>query len=191
MAPRALPDDVQQFWHHDIKVARDYNRSVSRDEARHFEKQLAQELAAAFSGDPEQADIPNSENEDVMAFRRRLSSLYHFSPDTLRRMSIGPRRLSQTTWSPSVSTLENRRRSSVKDLEKLYASLGGSEPPTRWSLGTAWKGGKIFWENVGSGFSTGKLDVEFETEEQIFCFFGGLRSDSKGTISRFREKEKN
>lgn len=74
-------------------------------------------------------------------FRRRLSSLYHFSPDTARRISIGPRRLSQATWSPSPSTLENSRRSSLRDLEKLYASLGGPEHP-RLSLGTAFKVGE-------------------------------------------------
>lgn len=100
---------------------------------------LAQELAAVYSGEDESA-VPLSPHNEMSDFRRRLSSLYHFSPDTARRISIGPRRLSQATWSPSPNTLEDPRRFSLRDLEKLYASLGGAEPP-RLSLGGAFKVG--------------------------------------------------
>ncbi|KAK6620158.1 hypothetical protein RUM44_006559 [Polyplax serrata] len=137
VAPKATTEEIQQFWHHDIKVARDYNRSFGKEDAKQFEKQLAKELVAVYSGEDE-ATAPISPNDEMNEFRRRLSSLYHYSPDTARRISVCPRRLSQATWSPSPSTLENSRRFSLRDLEKLYASLGGTEHP-RLSLGTAIK----------------------------------------------------
>lgn len=46
----AVSDDERQFWKHDIKIARDYNKTINAEEGRKVEVELNQQDSSAFKG---------------------------------------------------------------------------------------------------------------------------------------------
>lgn len=99
-------DNQRQFWKHDIKIARDYNKTVNADEGRKLQEDLSQFHENA------------SENfKGVGAELLRLNNYPHTN-----------------TWSPL--TLRNHRkdvqntRTSLRDLDSLYTSFSGKHSLT-------------------------------------------------------------
>lgn len=93
-----VPENVRQFWRHDIKIARDYNRTHTEDTNASLRKTLEDEIAGyeAF-------------NEDIGSRTELLRKLErHFSTSH------------QKTWSPTTNNFTYHqpegRRPSIQDL---------------------------------------------------------------------------
>jgi hypothetical protein len=94
-------DEQRQFWKHDIKIARDYNKTVNADEGKKLQEELAQ-------------------------FHENASENFKGVGAELLKQSNYPH---TNTWSPL--TLRHYRkevyntRTSLREFETLYTSLSG------------------------------------------------------------------
>lgn len=82
----------QQFWKHDVKVARDYNRTVGSTDGTSLKEKLLNDLARLHGSE-----------------YRRLSN------ERSRRFS------NQYTWSPMMRGTRTSRMS-IQELEKVYCN---------------------------------------------------------------------
>ncbi|PSN37429.1 hypothetical protein C0J52_19036 [Blattella germanica] len=100
---------VLKFWKHDIKVARDYNRTLSGQEADDLQIRIAEELANS-----------NLKNELPPTLLNRLQSLgkpFLTIEEILDQAGVGGYN-TQLTWSPDILA---RRRTSIISLNSLSA----------------------------------------------------------------------
>lgn len=96
-----IPKDQKQFWNHDIKIARDYNKTMHTMDGMTMNKQLLQELSHFR---------PQSET-DKQGSERWLNT-------------IG--RAGQNTWSPRHHHHQREHRPTIQELEALYLSLSAN-----------------------------------------------------------------
>lgn len=88
--------DQKQFWRHDIKIARDYNKTLHTMDGMSMSKQLIHELTAMHDADGRQYGSDRWLN-------------------TIQR--------NQHTWSPRHNYHQRDHRPTVQELEALYLSL--------------------------------------------------------------------
>lgn len=100
MAP-IIPKDQKQFWNHDIKIARDYNKTMHTMDGMTMNRQLLQELSHFR---------PHGET-DKQGSERWLNT-------------IG--RAGQNTWSPRHMHNTREHRPTIQELEALYLSLSAN-----------------------------------------------------------------
>ncbi|XP_055546990.1 uncharacterized protein LOC129731198 [Wyeomyia smithii] len=93
-----VPQDQKQFWKHDIKIARDYNRTLHSTDGMSMSKQLIHDLTALHNQDPESRGFGSE----------------------LLLNTIGR---NQHTWSPTHNYHQREHRPSIQELEALYLSL--------------------------------------------------------------------
>ncbi|XP_058819469.1 uncharacterized protein LOC131682189 [Topomyia yanbarensis] len=93
--------DQKQFWKHDIKIARDYNRTLHSTDGMSMSKQLIHELTTLHNQDP-----------DGRGFGSEM------------KLSISSR--NQHTWSPNHNYHQREHRPTIQELEALYQSLSAN-----------------------------------------------------------------
>lgn len=91
--------DQKQFWRHDIKIARDYNKTLHTLDGMSMSKQLIHELTAMHQG--QDADSRQYGSDRWL--------------NTIQR--------NQHTWSPRHNYHQRDHRPTVQELEALYLSL--------------------------------------------------------------------
>lgn len=91
--------DQKQFWRHDIKIARDYNKTLHTLDGMSMSKQLIHELTAMHHG--QDADGRQYGSDRWL--------------NTIQR--------NQHTWSPRHNYHQRDHRPTVQELEALYLSL--------------------------------------------------------------------
>ncbi|XP_001653400.2 uncharacterized protein LOC5570921 [Aedes aegypti] len=96
-----IPKDQKQFWNHDIKIARDYNKTMHTMDGMTMNRQLLQELSHFR---------PHGET-DKQGSERWLNT-------------IG--RAGQNTWSPRHLHNTREHRPTIQELEALYLSLSAN-----------------------------------------------------------------
>lgn len=99
-----VPKDQKQFWKHDIKIARDYNRTLHTNDGLSMSKQLIHELTTLHH------------NNDTMTGGLRGDYL-------LNSASKGGH---QNTWSPRHNYHQRDHRPTIQELEALYLSLSAN-----------------------------------------------------------------
>ncbi|XP_071451791.1 uncharacterized protein [Hetaerina americana] len=106
VAPQASKDEMRRFWKHDIKIMRDYNRTMHGDTAKNLGKQLLDELAGLPK---EQAEAIVEEAEQC---RQRLSLSRNISEGGIfdGRRSIERMNSNQHTWTPGTSAVNFNRK---------------------------------------------------------------------------------
>ncbi|XP_058058095.1 uncharacterized protein LOC131209122 [Anopheles bellator] len=98
-----VPKDQKQFWKHDIKIARDYNRTLHTTDGMSMSKHLMQELTTLHQNDTTGSGLRG----DFL----------------LNSASKGGH---QNTWSPRHNYHQRDRRPTVQELEALYLSLSAN-----------------------------------------------------------------
>jgi Domain of unknown function (DUF389) len=102
-----VSDNQKQFWKHDIKIARDYNKTLHGEDAAAYSERMAKEMAEFQKYDQE-------------------GGLRGVGAELLRNGNVGSH---QNTWSPLSSRhYQNTARASVHDLEAIYLSLATHQP---------------------------------------------------------------
>lgn len=96
-----IPKDQKQFWNHDIKIARDYNKTMHTMDGMTMNKQLLQELS----------HFRQYSETDKQGSDRWLNT-------------IG--RAGQNTWSPRQPHHTREHRPTIQELEALYLSLSAN-----------------------------------------------------------------
>ncbi|XP_018336185.1 uncharacterized protein LOC108744740 [Agrilus planipennis] len=128
VAPMTSKDQAKRrFWKHDIKIARDYNRTFQNDDAKALYDQLQKELNYQVMSDHVQDSGYNRNNR-------------HHSTDYLREKPNGSWGFSQYTWSPCTND-QQFNRPTVQELhhlykhllEKKYGFVGSRKPSRAWS----------------------------------------------------------
>ncbi|XP_055593760.1 uncharacterized protein LOC129744963 [Uranotaenia lowii] len=94
-----VPKDQKQFWRHDIKIARDYNKTLHTMDGMTMSKHLIQELQALHS---------DGDGHGISGNERWLNNIS---------------RVNQNTWSPRHNYHQRDHRPTVQELEALYLSL--------------------------------------------------------------------
>lgn len=89
-----VSDDQRQFWKHDIKIARDYNKTINADEGRKVQEELNQ-------------------------FQHNTSDNFKGVGAELLRQSYPH----TNTWSPSNLRLKDSHRMSIRELDTICTSL--------------------------------------------------------------------
>lgn len=84
----------QQFWRHDVKVARDYNKTLGKGEGTSLQQKIFEDFA-------------NFHGNDFRTLPTDRPSLSRFS--------------NQHTWSPMMRG-NTTSRISIQELEKLYSN---------------------------------------------------------------------
>lgn len=107
-----VPKDQKQFWRHDIKIARDYNKTLHTMDGMSMSKQLIHELTALHHQDPDGRG--------------------HGSERLLNSIS----RANQNTWSPRHNYHQREYRPSIQDLEALYLSLSANTNDNQFHYST-------------------------------------------------------
>uniref|UniRef100_A0A182Q8K0 DUF389 domain-containing protein n=1 Tax=Anopheles farauti TaxID=69004 RepID=A0A182Q8K0_9DIPT len=97
-----VPKDQKQFWKHDIKIARDYNRTLHTNDGHSMSKNLMQELTSLHH------------NNDTIGGLR--------GDYLLNSASKG----NQNTWSPRHNYHQRDHRPTIQELEALYLSLSAN-----------------------------------------------------------------
>lgn len=97
-----VPKDQKQFWKHDIKIARDYNRTLHTQDGHSMSKNLMQELASLHH------------NNDTVGGLRGDYLLNSAS------------KANQNTWSPRHNYHQRDHRPTMQELEALYLSLSAN-----------------------------------------------------------------
>ncbi|XP_052893238.1 uncharacterized protein LOC128300999 [Anopheles moucheti] len=97
-----VPKDQKQFWKHDIKIARDYNRTLHTNDGHSMSKNLMQELTTLHHN-----------NETTGGLRGDY---------LLNSASKG----NQNTWSPRHNYHQRDHRPTIQELEALYLSLSAN-----------------------------------------------------------------
>ncbi|XP_067003608.2 uncharacterized protein [Anabrus simplex] len=110
VAPRTSKEQ-RQFWSHDVKLARDYNRTVHQQDADDDPAKSKDELSHLLG-----------EDIKVRHQRKRAPSLIT-SPHELVAPSLFESALHQFTWSPGSRPFMNVERPTVRDLENLYFNI--------------------------------------------------------------------
>ncbi|XP_053693931.1 uncharacterized protein LOC128741855 [Sabethes cyaneus] len=105
-----VPKDQKQFWKHDIKIARDYNRTLHSTDGMSISKQLIHDLTALHNKDPE-----------GHGFGSELLL------NTISR--------NQHTWSPNHNYHQREHRPTIQELEALYLSLSGNNGDNQYHYG--------------------------------------------------------
>lgn len=102
VAPLSTSDEQRQFWKHDIKIARDYNKTLHTEDGTSLNKKLAEEIA-----------IFNEHETEKLHTGAGADLLKHHNH--------------QSTWSPMTRQYYRREscpgRTSMYDLDALYLSL--------------------------------------------------------------------
>lgn len=103
-----LPANHRQFWRHDVKIARDYNKSHTEDQTGSLRRTLEDEIAGYEGQDPA------NKSELLRKLERHFTSSH------------------QKTWSPTTYNLtyhptDNRRTS----IQELFSGQG--QPPSFYS----------------------------------------------------------
>ncbi|XP_058446934.1 uncharacterized protein LOC131427604 [Malaya genurostris] len=106
-----VPKDQKQFWKHDIKIARDYNRTLHSTDGMSMSKQLIQELTALHNQD-----------QDGRGFGSELKL------NTITR--------NQHTWSPNHNYHQREHRPTIQELEALYLSLSANTGESQYHYST-------------------------------------------------------
>lgn len=96
-----IPKDQKQFWNHDIKIARDYNKTMHTMDGMTMNRQLLQELS----------HFRHQSETDKQGSERWLNT-------------IG--RAGQNTWSPRHHHNQKEHRPTIQELEALYLSLSAN-----------------------------------------------------------------
>lgn len=94
-----VPKDQKQFWKHDIKIARDYNKTLHTLDGMSMSNQLIQELTTMHHGQDSDGHQYGSD--------RLLNTIHR----------------NQYTWSPRHNYHQRDHRPTVQELEALYLSL--------------------------------------------------------------------
>ncbi|XP_049279883.1 uncharacterized protein LOC125762130 [Anopheles funestus] len=97
-----VPKDQKQFWKHDIKIARDYNRTLHTNDGHSMSKNLMQELTTLHHNN----DTTGGLRGDYL----------------LNSASKG----NQNTWSPRHNYHQRDHRPTIQELEALYLSLSAN-----------------------------------------------------------------
>uniref|UniRef100_A0A182NGL2 DUF389 domain-containing protein n=1 Tax=Anopheles dirus TaxID=7168 RepID=A0A182NGL2_9DIPT len=97
-----VPKDQKQFWKHDIKIARDYNRTLHTNDGHSMSKNLMQELTSLHHNN----DTTGGLRGDYL----------------LNSASKG----NQNTWSPRHNYHQRDHRPTIQELEALYLSLSAN-----------------------------------------------------------------
>uniref|UniRef100_A0A182LUI5 Uncharacterized protein n=1 Tax=Anopheles culicifacies TaxID=139723 RepID=A0A182LUI5_9DIPT len=97
-----VPKDQKQFWKHDIKIARDYNRTLHTTDGHSMSKNLMQELTTLHHNN----DTTGGLRGDYL----------------LNSASKG----NQNTWSPRHNYHQRDHRPTIQELEALYLSLSAN-----------------------------------------------------------------
>ncbi|KDR09916.1 uncharacterized protein LOC110838384 isoform X2 [Zootermopsis nevadensis] len=114
VAPRTSKDQMQ-FWKHDIKIARDYNRTFHGEDAEEIQKRLAEEIARTKLQSNLNAVAPNVYS---LSCHNSTVALHEvFNPIATSES------LNQLTWSPSTVGINQERRPTLYDLEKMYTTI--------------------------------------------------------------------
>lgn len=108
VAPRTSKGQMQ-FWKHDIKVARDYNRTFHGEDAEEIRKRLAEELARTKLHSP---NVYNLGHRDSIIAAHEV-----FNPSATNESR------NQLTWSPSTTGFNQERRPTLHDLDRMYTTL--------------------------------------------------------------------
>lgn len=98
-----VPKDQKQFWKHDIKIARDYNRTLHTNDGLSMSKQLIHELTTLHHNDTTTGGLRG----DYL----------------LNSASKGGH---QNTWSPRHNYHQRDHRPTIQELEALYLSLSAN-----------------------------------------------------------------
>jgi Domain of unknown function (DUF389) len=93
-----VSDNRKQFWKHDIKIARDYNKTLHGEDAAAYSERMAKELAA----------------------------LRGVGAELLRNGNVGSHQ--NTWSPLSTRHYQNTARASINDLEAIYLSLATHQP---------------------------------------------------------------
>lgn len=120
MAPISFKDQSRNFWKHDIKIARDYNKTIQSDEAQNTQEYLENQL-----GELEEEKLRNFQSLQEFADHLYQSTEVPSSTHTVHV------RKSQYTWSPSTFA---PKRPTIKELKNLYFSLGDKRPKSQKQL---------------------------------------------------------
>lgn len=107
-----VPKDQKQFWKHDIKIARDYNRTLHTNDGLSMSKQLIHELTSLHH------------NNDTTGGGLRGDYL-------LNSASKG----NQNTWSPRHNYHQRDHRPTIQELEALYLSLSANTAENQFHHG--------------------------------------------------------
>lgn len=121
VAPISSKDQNRRFWKYDIKVARDYNRTLENDEAKNIHN--------LFKAQFEQRNNLDSIH-DIENFDEYADHLYQ-STEVQRHLDVINVQRNQYTWSPSTYA---PKRPSIKELKKFYFSLGDKKTKTKKQL---------------------------------------------------------
>ncbi|XP_058120794.1 uncharacterized protein LOC131282381 [Anopheles ziemanni] len=99
-----VPKDQKQFWKHDIKIARDYNRTLHTNDGLSMSKQLIHELTTLHH------------NNDTTTGGLRSDYL----------LNSASKAGHQNTWSPRHNYHQRDHRPTIQELEALYLSLSAN-----------------------------------------------------------------
>ncbi|XP_053673725.1 uncharacterized protein LOC128723985 [Anopheles nili] len=116
-----VPKDQKQFWKHDIKIARDYNRTLHTTDGHSMSKNLMQELTSLHH------------NNDTTGGGLRGDFL-------LNSASKG----NQNTWSPRHNYHQRDHRPTMQELEALYLSLSANTSENQFHHYSSHHGGPHF-----------------------------------------------
>nr|CAD7203222.1 unnamed protein product [Timema douglasi] len=136
VAPRTSKAQ-RHFWDHDVKIARDYNRTMRGPDARNLGKSLANELAAMRK--EHLGTTLSSAQGDVTRRRQRSLSTNIYQQEMLNPHLIDLRMAdNQQTWSPGTGEEFFGEKTSVRVLESLYRTLTGAGPPVSPRSSSHW-----------------------------------------------------
>lgn len=109
-----VPKDQKQFWRHDIKIARDYNKTLHTMDAMSMSKQLIHELTALHHNqDPDGRGVGSDRWVNTIT------------------------RNHQHTWSPRHNYHQRDHRPTIQELEALYLSLSANTNESQYHYSTA------------------------------------------------------
>nr|CAD7438628.1 unnamed protein product [Timema bartmani] len=136
VAPRTSKAQ-RHFWDHDVKIARDYNRTMRGPDARNLGKSLANELAAMRQ--EHLGTTFSSAQGDLTRRRQRSLSVNIYQQEMLNPHLIDLRMPdNQQTWSPGTGEEFFAEKTSVRVLESLYRTLTGAGPPVSPRSSSHW-----------------------------------------------------
>nr|CAD7588085.1 unnamed protein product [Timema genevievae] len=180
VAPRTSKAQ-RHFWDHDVKIARDYNRTMRGPDARNLGKSLANELAAMRQ--EHLGTTFSSAQGDLTRRRQRSLSVNIYQQEMLNPHLIDLRMPdNQQTWSPGTGEEFFAEKTSVRVLESLYRTLTGAGPPVSPRSSSHWPLG---WYTL---FSRATINIAME---QFHVFIHSAMSRARRVIILIATRDEN
>lgn len=154
-------DDRRRFWKHDIKVTRDFNKTVQNEDIEPLQEFLKEDLAPYSH----RRSLPGCSILNMNTFDDHL---YQSTEVTGNRYFHHVDRM-QNTWSPSTFTSQ---RPSIKDLRKFYFSAMEKS---------------LVQRNINLKFPTGLSEREnynqLRSDDRLPCIPETVSSEESGSAS--------